>query len=175
VDSLLTSRTLVRATMLVATLAWAGGEALMRRPGRLDELARSTWTAGVVLACLHVFLAFYLVYGWDHEAAVAATVQQSAGRFGTGWRGAIYLNYLFVMLWLADVCWWWIRPAAHRSRPIWIERTRFLLFAFMFVNGAIVFAAGAGRLVGIVAVGIAAAGHMRRLRSPAPPWDQRAW
>jgi hypothetical protein len=148
--------------MLVATAAWAIGEALLRRSSRLDRLARAVWTVGLVLAVGHIVLAFQLVYDWDHEAAVAATVQQSEDRFGVGWRGGIYANYVFVMLWLADVCWWWISPWSHQSRARPFERARFLVFVFMFVNGAVVFASGAGRLVGIVSVGIAVAGHFAR-------------
>jgi hypothetical protein len=146
--------------MLVATAAWAIGEALMRRSSRLDRFARGIWTLGVALAVVHIVLAFQLVYQWDHEAAVAATVQQSADRFGLGWRGGIYVNYVFVIIWLADVGSWWIAPASHRARPLSIERARFVAFLLMFVNGAIVFASGAGRLVGCISVGIALAGYL---------------
>jgi hypothetical protein len=135
--------------MIVATVAWALGEALMRRSQALDRAGRAAWTAGLVLALLHVALAFHFVYDWSHEAAVAATVQQTVDRFGWGWRGGIYINYLFVTLWLADVCWWWVAPRSHASRPMAFERARLALFAFMFLNGAVVFGAGIGRLVGI--------------------------
>ena len=144
--------TLVRATMIVATVAWALGEALMRRSATADRWARVSWTIGIALALIHVVLAFQLVYAWDHEAAVAATVQQAADRFGWGWRGGIYVNYVFLALWLADVCWWWLAPAAHASRSRRFETARLALFTFMFLNGAVVFASGTGRLVGIASV-----------------------
>lgn len=146
--------------MLVATAAWAIGEALMRRSVSLDRLARTLWTVGAALAIVHIVLAFDLVYGWNHEAAVEATVRQSADRFGLGWRGGIYVNYVFVVLWLADVCWWWIAPLSHRSRARSIEGARFIAFTFMFVNGAIVFASGLGRLVGVISVAIALVGYL---------------
>ena len=145
----------VRGTMIVATIAWALGEALMRRSPASDRLARAFWTLGIALALTHVALAFQLVYAWNHEAAVAATVRQAADRFGRGWQGAIYVNYGFLALWLADVCWWWLAPQSHSARTMRIEMTRFALFTFMFVNGAVVFASGAGRLIGIASVGIA--------------------
>ena len=75
--------------MILATVAWAIGEALMRRSPAADRLARLIWTIGIALALVHVFLAFQFVYGWDHDLAVAATVQQSVDRVGWGWRGAI--------------------------------------------------------------------------------------
>src|SRR5262245_8018419 len=145
---------IVRGTMILATVAWALGEALMRRSPMSDRLARAIWTMGIALALIHVVLAFHLVYEWDHQAAVAATVRQAADRFGWGWRGGIYVNYVFLALWCADVGWWWLAPASHASRSARIEAARLALFTFMFVNGAVVFAAGIGRLVGAASVAV---------------------
>lgn len=142
----------VRATMILSTVAWALGEALMRRSVELDRIARLAWTAGIGLALAHIALAFQLVYGWNHAAAVAATAQQTINRFGWGWGGGIYLNYAFVALWLADVCWWWVAPRGHASRPLGFERVRLAFFAFMFLNGAVIFASGIGRLFGIASL-----------------------
>jgi hypothetical protein len=145
---------LVRAPMILATVAWAAGEVLMRRSAASDRLARAMWTIGIALALVHVALAFHLVYAWDHEAAVIATAQQAADRFGWGWRGSIYFNYVFLALWLADVCWWWLAPRSHASRSTTLEVSRLAIFAFMFVNGAVVFASGVGRVVGIVSLSV---------------------
>ena len=138
--------------MILATLAWAAGEALMRRSPAADRWARAAWTVAIVLAAVHVVLAFHFVYGWDHEAAVRETARQAAERFGWGWRGSIYVNYVFLSIWLADICWWWAAPASHASRSIRFEIARLATFVFMFVNGAIIFASGIGRLAGIAAV-----------------------
>ena len=138
--------------MIAATLAWAMGEVMMRRSASHDRLARAFWTIGIALALLHVVLAFQFVYGWNHETAIAATVQQTADRFGQGWRGGIFVNYVFLGIWCADVCWWWVAPASHASRPLGIEAARVAVFLFMFVNGAVIFASGAGRLVGVASV-----------------------
>lgn len=165
----MTSLTLVRGTMLLATIAWAAGEVLVRRTPGSDRLARGIWTAGIALAIVHVVLAFELVYAWNHEAAVAATVAQAADRFGWGPRGGIYANYAFLAWWLADVAWWWIDPASHRSRSRRFETVRTVLFTFMFVNGAVVFASPAGRLVGVPAVAavLLASPSLRRSSVPA--------
>jgi hypothetical protein len=148
--------------MILATVAWAVGEALMRRSPLSDRWARAFWTMGIALALAHVVLAFQLVYAWNHEAAVAATGRQAADRFGWDWRGGIYVNYVFLALWLADVGWWWLAPASHASRPIGIEAARLALFTFMFLNGAVVFASGTGRLVGIASVVVALLGSLAR-------------
>jgi hypothetical protein len=112
----MTSLTIVRGTMIAATVAWTLGEVLMRRSPASDRLARLAWTSGIALAVLHVVLAFEFVYAWDHGAAVAATAQQTADLVGWGWRGAIYINYIFLTLWLADACWWWMAPRSHAAR-----------------------------------------------------------
>ena len=111
----------VRGTMIVATIAWALGEALMRRSSASDRLARAIWTIGIALALTHVVLAFQLVYAWNHEMAVIATVKQAVDRFGWGWRGGIYINYGFLALWMGDVCWWWLAPRSHSTRSMRIE------------------------------------------------------
>ena len=163
------SETAVRGTMILATLGWATGEALMRRSPQVDRWARAAWTGAIALALIHVGLAFHFVYGWNHEAAVAATARQAAERVGWGWRGGIYVNYLFLLFWLADVCWWWAARASHASRSPRIETARFVAFTFMFVNGAIVFASGAGRLAGIASVAAVLLTSPARRRGAGPP------
>ena len=138
--------------MILATLGWAAGEVLMRRSRRADRWARAAWTVAILLAGIHVGLAFHFVYGWDHDVAVAETARQAAERFGWGWRGSLYVNYAFLLWWLADVGWWWAVPASHLSRSIRFEILRLAAFLFMFVNGAVVFASGAGRLAGMTAI-----------------------
>jgi hypothetical protein len=148
----MTSLTIVRCTIVAAMVTWTLGEVLMRRSLASDRLARGAWTGGVALALLHVVLAFEFVYAWDHGAAVAATVQQTADLVGWGWRGGIYVNYFFLTLWLADVCWWWVAPASHAGRSVRFETARLALFTFMFFNGGVVFATAATRVIGIAAV-----------------------
>jgi hypothetical protein len=158
----------VRFCAFLATIGWAASEALMRRSRAVDLAARACATAGLGFALAHVALAFAVVYAWDHAAAVAGTAQQTAAVVGWGWRGGIYVNYAFLVLWLGDVVWWWIAPAAHAARSRRAEGVRFLVFAFMFVNAAVVFAPLPGRLIGIAAVTLAiVAAPTRRAGLPA--------
>ena len=157
----------VRSTMILATLAWAAGEVLMRRSPEADRRARMAWTIAIVLAGIHVVLALHFVYGWNHEVAVAETARQAAERFGWGWRGSLYVNYAFLGWWLAEVCWWWAAPYSHATRSFRFEIVRLAAFTFMFTNGAVVLASGAGRVAGIAAIAavvIAAAARRRRTR-----------
>lgn len=152
----------VRGTMLLSTVAWAIGEALMRRSAAMDRVARAIWTVGIALAVVHVILAFHLVYAWNHDAAVAATTQQMTDVFGWGWQSAIHVNYVFLALWAGDVCWWWFAPRSHALRPTRIETIRRIIFAVMFFNGAVVFATGIGRLIGIASLTVMLIGSLSR-------------
>jgi hypothetical protein len=145
---------MVRSTILGATIAWAIAEVLMRRSPALDRTARAIWTIALGLAIVHVVLAFQFVYLWNHEAAVDATTQQTAAMVGWAWRGGIYVNYVFLALWALDTGWWWIAPADRAARSIALESARRALFLFMFVNGAVIFAAGIGRIIGIISTAV---------------------
>jgi hypothetical protein len=141
----------VRSTVLAATVAWAIGEVLMRKP-ELDRLARAVWTSALLLMLVHVVLAFEMVYGWSHGAAVDATARQTAAVVGWAWGDGIFVNYVFLAVWAADAAWWWLAPASRASRPARVEAGRTALFLFMFVNGAVVFAAGIGRVIGALSI-----------------------
>ena len=158
--------TVVRGTMILATIDWAIAEALMRRSPRLDRVARACWSMGLALAVTHVLLAFHFVYAWNHEAAIAATARQTAEVVGWAWRDGIFVNYVFLAFWLVEAVWWWISPQSHASRSNRFEIARFALFVFMFINGAVVFASGVGRTVGVVSVAVALSALLRRRRPP---------
>ena len=171
----MTSLTIVRGTMVLATVAWAVGEVLMRRSASADRRARVAWTIGVALALLHVILAFEFVYSWNHDAAVKVTAHQTADLVGWEWRGGIYINYIFLLLWLADVSWWWAAPASHAARSVRLERARLVLFAFMVFNGAVVFASATTRVVGVAAVAAALIGSRAvRRQGHSQPGAERA-
>ena len=152
--------TLVRVTIVLSTALWAAVEALRLLRPMLGGSLRGLWTAAVILAIAHAAMAFHVVYDWSHDTALAATARQTAQHTGLTWGGGLYVNYLFLTLWAADALWWWRSPASYLSRDPRLERARLALFTFMFVNGAIVFAAGVARAVGIIAVGSVCAAWM---------------
>jgi len=143
----------VRGTIALATLTWAAAEYLrLCHPSRAG-IARTLWTAGSVLATIHAVAAFHYVHHWSHDAALADTARQTAALTGLKWSGGLYVNYGFLMLWLFDAFLWWRHPETYRRRPPAFRDALLAVFVFMFVNGGIVFARGAGRALGVVAVG----------------------
>jgi hypothetical protein len=140
--------------------------------------ARLTWTVGCVLFLAHVAAAFGFVHGWSHARAYAETARQTRALFGLDWGGGLYFNYLFTALWVADATDWWIAGAdVYDRRPPWMAAALHAFFAFMAINGAIVFARGATRWVAVAITAgwalLALAGVGRRgLRSRRqPPGD----
>lgn len=135
----------VFSTIAGATLAWAAAVCLR---------SRALWTVGALLAVTHSVAAFAVFHGWRHQAAVAATARQTAALTGVAWGGGIFFNYAFLAIWLSDAIWWWASPRTYHARSRAVTATIHGFLFFMFVNGAIIFADGWMRLLGIVAVGV---------------------
>jgi hypothetical protein len=144
-------------TIAGAVLCWGLAEALA---------SRGFWTGGALLALVHSAAAFAWLYGGSHETARFETARQTAVLTGIEFSGGIYLNYLFLLLWLGDASWWWIAPSSYRTRPRPLALAVRGFIFFIIVNGAVIFADGWARVVGIVALLLAGLGaFLRRKRS----------
>ena len=97
--------------------------------------ARLAWTLGLLAYLVHVALAFHHAFGWSHAAAVAQTQERSG--FGEG----IYASHLFTLLWVVDVCWWWLSPAG-AGRPAWVGYVLHGYMAFVVFNATVVYETG---------------------------------
>jgi hypothetical protein len=145
---------LIRGTILLATICWAGAEVLrLRQPSR-DGLARALWVAGALLALVHTAAAFHFVHGWSHARALADTARQTAALVGRDWGGGLYVNYAFLALWSVDAAWWLIRPRSHRARSTRARDAMQAFFVFMFLNGAVIFGRGPARVLGAAAIAV---------------------
>src|SRR5262245_50800254 len=112
--------------------------------------ARLAWTAGFLAFLFHVVFAFQFYHHWSHVAAYEATARQTEDVVGLAWGGGIYANYAFVVLWGADVCWWWYRPQSYLARSRGIEWAVQGFLAFIAFNATVVFGTGAIRWVGLI-------------------------
>ena len=136
------------------TIRAAGGLYVLAVAGWLTQRyksARLAWTFGCLFYLAHVGAAFQFYHHWSHQAAYRETARQTAEMFGIWWGGGLYLNYLFTVVWAADVLWCWQNPDAYRSRPKWMTAALHSFLAFMFFNGTVVFASGWVRWVGVTA------------------------
>ena len=155
-----------------AVMLWTvrGSLALMAAGFSLRHLRRPRAfrlcsAGGAVLMPIHIAAAFGARHGWSHAAAVADTARQTRALTGLDWGGGVWVNYLFAALWLADAAWAALAPAAYDRRPRRLEYTVGASLGFIAFNGAVVFAAGPTRWVGLAACGgIAATWFLARRR-----------
>lgn len=105
--------------------------------------------AGVMLCATHFLLAFAGPYQWSHAIAIRETARQTASVFGVAWGSGVYLNYLFLGIWIGDVWWWRRHPASFFSRPL-ITTVAFRSFYILIIaNAAVVFARPLMRPLGV--------------------------
>lgn len=155
----------VRVTIWVALSLYAAGE-LARVRWRRDggggvACGRWVWTFGCAFYLAHVVLAFAVFHGWSHSLAYEFTARQTGELTGWDWGGGIYVNYLFSALWLAETIQWWRAPDAYRRRSRPVDLAIRLCFAFMVLNGAVIFVAGPQRWLGILIFAALAYGFVR--------------
>lgn len=145
----------VFVTIALAVVGWALGEGIG---------SRRAWTMGAVLALVHAILAFGVFYDWSHRVAHDAITQQTATLTGVAFPGGIYVNYLFLSVWLGDALWWWIAPASRATRPLALSRAIHGFIFFIMLNGAVVFADGWARVLGVAAVSFVVVEYFVRTR-----------
>jgi len=142
-------------TARVALLLYVAALAaiLGRRDGR-GALGRALWTAGMLVYLAHVAAAFQFVHAWSHDAAVVETARQTRAVFGVDTGVGIWFNYVFTAVWVADAGWWWLDEDGYHRRPGAVSGAVHAFMAFMFVNGAVVFATGPSRWIGLTATAL---------------------
>lgn len=137
----------IRETAFFTVWLWPWGAALpfaVRRlppnqPGISAERTRWAHTIACGLCLLHVAVAFHVGHGWSHRAAFEHTAAVSG--FGPG----IFVNYVFVAVWLADVVWAWAALDSYLARPAWVNWLVLGFMGFVVFNAAVVFGHGPQR------------------------------
>lgn len=143
---------LMRVSISMSVAAYAAAEYLWyRRRREAFRLRAMLWTGSAALCLLHSALAFHVRHGWSHDAAARQTAAQTAAVTGIDWGGGVFVNYVFVGLWAADVAWLWAAPGSYMRRPPIVNGFVSAFFLFIILNGAVVFAGGPARVVGIAA------------------------
>jgi hypothetical protein len=143
----------IRATAWISLLAWCAAEWARASRGEQAGAPRLAFTLGLLAMVVHSFFAFALRYHFSHEAALldaARQIEQVTGRPSSP-RG-FYANHAFMAWWTLEAAAWWRDPAGYAGRAralVWASR---LVFVFMFANGAIVFARGPVRGLGVLAL-----------------------
>jgi hypothetical protein len=136
------------------------------RLSSFGRAAKYLWAAGSLLLLAHLAAAFHFYHQWSHLSALQHTAAETRRLLGVPVAAGLYVNYLFAVVWLADSAWWLHRGQQYWDRPRWAQ---WLVHGFLFFiafNGAVVFAEGPVRWVGIaVTVALAAALSWRLWRT----------
>jgi hypothetical protein len=119
-----------------------------------SRLGRWFSAGGWVLFAVHVAFAFQVHYGWSHATALRETAAQTEVMTGVRTGSGLYVNYLFGLVWLAEVSWWACGETSYLTRPRWVELAVRAFFLFMILNGAVVFVDGPQRWIGLALVAV---------------------
>ena len=133
------------------------------RGKRFRHWLRPLWTLACASFICHVISAFHFSHHWSHQDAIQNTAKQTQELLGWAFGEGLYFSYLFLVLWAADVLFWWIRPDRYEYRSAWIVYGLHAYLFFIAFNGAVIFESGVTRIGGIAATAIFAAIILRRL------------
>lgn len=144
---------LVFGSIAAAVICWAMAEILRPRHPGWGWL----WTAGALLTLLHSLAAFVVFYDSSHAVARDETMRQTQRLTGITFVGGIYINYLLLVVWNGDAGWWVMARRGYAHRPPWLAYAIRGFIFFIILNGAVIFADGAARTIGAVAVALVGA------------------
>jgi hypothetical protein len=153
-------------TIWAAMILFVAAETAKARPHGATPGAWRLWAAGALLCAIHIVLAMAVHHAWSHEHAVRETAARSAEVYGFGWRGGLYLNYVFLLVWIAELVWWRASPAAYLGRSGFLAWTLRAFYAVIIVNAVVIFASPPGRVVGLVLCAWLGWGWLRSIASP---------
>jgi hypothetical protein len=148
--------TALYATIWGALVLFVIGEWGKQTIERMPHAARWAWRAsllGALLCIVHIAIVMGLRHGWSHDAAVRDTARQTMEVFGAAFGAGVYVNYAFVMVWLAELGWWRRNPLGYARRGrlvVWLLR----VFYFVIVlNAAVIFVRPQLRIAGLALLG----------------------
>ncbi|MCR9198637.1 MAG: hypothetical protein NXI04_08345 [Planctomycetaceae bacterium] len=103
-----------------------------RRSPAADRQYAIFWAASCALCVVHVLLAYHYEHRWSQAAALQHTAELTDKVVGVYWSGGLYINYLFLAIWAADVL-----KCFQRHQPSGTGMQ--VVTAFMMFNATVVF------------------------------------
>lgn len=158
----------VYATAWLSLALWGAGEWLRRDPPE-NARGRALFTAALAAMVVHSALAFGVLHGWSHAEALLHAARRTREVTGTAAPRGFYANHAFGALWTLEAAAWWLRPESYRRRRAAVVLLSRAIFAFMFVNGAVVFVDWPRRAPGAAVLAAVAVAWARGLRRPEKP------
>ncbi len=130
--------------------AEAGKAAAVRTGHPVVGWPWAAWMAGAVLLAIHIAIALDVHHDWRHASVVRTVEDQTRRVYGVSVGAGVWINYAFLSLWLLEALWWRLDPHRYFSRPQRLTVVMRTLYALIMVNGAVLFAAPARRILGVL-------------------------
>jgi len=107
------------------------------------------WLLGAMFAMAHSWGALMTFHHGSQEAALESTAEQTEQLLGFRFGLGLYVNYLFVVVWLGDAAFRLLAPKRYILLPNWYRHSVIGFLVFIAINGAIVFKSGWIRIIGV--------------------------
>ena len=122
------------------------------------------WLLGALFAMAHSWGALMTFHHGSQEAALKSTAEQTQQLLGFRFGAGLYVNYLFVVVWLTDAVFRLLAPSRYLSLPNSYRRTVIGFLVFIAINGAVVFKSGWIRILGVGCVCLLGTLALNRIR-----------
>lgn len=154
---------LVRVSVWLAMLAWFGGAwfratslAGSQQPASSGERAYHwLWLFSGLATWVHVLASYGFVHGWDHQAVLRQTAEESFQVTGLRADWGVYVNFLYAAVLTIYSSVMVIRGRRLERVDVWV----FGFTAFIVFNATIVFKGGWLRVLASVATLVVILGH----------------
>lgn len=139
----------IRLAMLAMLLTFA----MQIRGAKATSLTVSiAWFSGAICALCHSIGALFAFHEGSHEAAFKSTAKQTEDMLGFSFGIGLYVNYLFVLIWLLDALFRFIKPDVYSKLGAYFHWTVYGFLSFIAINGTVVFKDGWIRWLTLAAI-----------------------
>lgn len=125
---------------------------ILSKRQQTTALFKVVWSAACLLTAVHAYLALSDVHQWNHHHAFDHIANETGRVLGFRFGYGVYFNYLFVIIWIADVIWLWSSSESYQNRSNRLSSAFHLFLILIMVNGAVVFRDGLPRYLGIIVI-----------------------
>jgi hypothetical protein len=115
----------------------------------VDRRVASIWFLGSLLALGHSIGSLLTFHHGSQADALASTAEQTRELLGFAFGVGLYVNYVFVLVWIIDASFRVIAPGRYGRLPAFYYWCVNCFLIFIAFNGAIVFKAGLVRWIGL--------------------------
>lgn len=158
---------LLYGSIWLAMAGFVAGEFGRARDRAYGGWSRGAWLAscaGLVVCVLHIVLAMAVRHHWSHASALAGTARLTEEVYGVAWAGGLYVNYLFVAVWLVELVRWGRGRSYPQRQPAWAIWAIRTFFFVIVINATVIFAAPSRRTAGLVLCAALCVAWFRPLR-----------